>query len=56
MTDDYDGNQYITGIDGILRYSTTPADHKSGTHVGTVADDIATRNGIRVGLAVSGSS
>ena len=56
VTDDYDGNQYTTGIDGILRYSTTPADHKSGTHVGTVADDIATRNGIRVGLAVSGSS
>ena len=56
VTDDYDGNQYTTGIDGIIEYSATPADHKQGRHVGTVVDNVATRNGIRIGLAVSGTS
>ena len=56
VTDDYDGNQYTTGIDGIIRYTSTPSDHKQGERVGAVASDIATQDGIRIGLAISGTS
>ena len=56
VTDDYDGNQYTTGIDGIIRYTTTPSDHKQGERVGAVASDIAAQDGIRIGLAISGTS
>ena len=56
VTDDYDGNQYTTGIDGIIRYSNVPSDHKQGERVGAVVDNIPTRDGIRIGLAISGTS
>lgn len=53
VTDDYDGAQFSTGFDGVVRYDTVPTDHQQGTFLGLQQDLVATSPGLRVGMLVS---
>lgn len=56
VTDDYDGEQFSTGFDGVVRYDTLPTDHQQGIRLGFQQDLISTAPGLRVGMLVSSSA